>query len=131
MKKSRKTIVALAVLLATLGFFAFATPDNGHGFVGSLIVNALDKAQADGNISPKERRQIDSVLATGIVDEVMEAWAKSGYRPSVAVDKAADISVREGWFKDSQTAKGYFRRSIEQARKDGDLFERLYRIMGI
>lgn len=131
MKERKHTIIVLAVLLATFGLFAFATPDNNYGFINTLIVDALDKAQADGCISSQERKQIDTVLATGIVDEVMEAWTKSGYKTSVAVDKAAEISVREGWFKDKQTAKKYFRCAIEQVRKDGKLFERIYQIMGI
>lgn len=131
MKKRKNTIIALVILFATVGLFAFTNPDNGHGFINSLVVNALDKAQADGNISTQKRKQIDSVLATGIVDEVLEAWTESGYKTSVAVDKAAEVSVREGWFKNKQTAKKYFRSSIEQARKDDKLFERIYQTMGI
>lgn len=131
MKRRTHTIIALVVLFVTFGLSAFASSDNGYGFINGLIINALDKAQADGTISTQERKQIDSVLATGIVDEVVEAWVKSGYKASVAVDKAAEVSVREGWFKDKQTAKKHFRQSIEQARKDGQLFARIYQIMGV
>ena len=131
MKKRKTTIIALAVLFSTFGLFAFANSNNGHDFVNGTIVNSLNKAQSNGSISPQKRQQIDSVLSTGIVDEVMDAWTESGYDVSVAVDKAAEISVREGWFKNKQSAKTYFRRSIEQARKDGHLFERIYRFMGI
>lgn len=131
MKNREHAIIVLTILFATLGLFAFTSDDKDNGFVKAFIVNAIDKAQSDGNITPQERKQIDSVLATGIVDDVLDAWTRSGYKISAAVDKAAEISVREGWFKDKQTAKRYFRQSIEQARKDGALFARIYQIMGV
>ena len=73
----------------------------------------------------------DKFLESGIVEEVTATLIDTNFDLAKTVDKAAEITVREGWFKDKSAAKKALRQACEKARKDESLVHKAYRILGI
>ena len=69
----------------------------------------------------------DKILESGIVEEVAKTLVDNNFNMAKAVDKAAEVSVREGWFKDKVSAKKALRNGIENARKNERFIEKVYK----
>lgn len=88
----------------------------------------LNKAVREGVITEKEKQRF---LQSGIIEEATQTLIDTNFNVAVAVDKAADKAVREGYFRDKQQAKRTLRQAIEQARKSKGFWQKLYNALGI
>ena len=73
----------------------------------------------------------DKILESGIVEEVTRTLIDTNFDVAKAVDKAADVAVREGWFRNKAAAKKALRQACEYARKNESIVLKVYRILGI
>jgi len=65
------------------------------------------------------------------LSQVSKTLVETNFNLAKTVDKAAEISVQKGYLKSKDSAKRALRQAFEKARKDQNLIEKAYRMLGI
>lgn len=85
-------------------------------------------AKSYGLITEKEAV---ALMETQAIQQCVDAFVANGYEPSAAVDKLAEITVEQGYFKNKEAAKRVLKNYAEKARKTESLWTKLYDYLGL
>lgn len=124
----KKYILVAVFCLVMQASFAASPVTKEQAVAREATGLVLNKAVREGVITEKEKQRF---LQSGIIEEATQTLIDTNFNVAVAVDKAADKAVREGYFRDKQQAKRTLRQAIEQARKSKGFWRKLYNALGI
>ena len=130
MNKKVKTIVVCAVLMVSGALMSFTSSNPSSAFpVPKLFEEkAIGMAVKHGYLSTSEGQMLTDNHA---IQQCVDAFISSGYEPSAAVDKMAEIGVSSGKFQTKSQAKQVIKKTVEKARKKEANWKSLYRILGL
>lgn len=132
MKKTRIYFTSIALLFGAMMSMTFANPSTKVDVASSLVkgieAKIISVAKSSGIISDKEAA---TLVESEAMQQCVDAFVESGYDPSAAVDKLAEISVQKGYFKNKADAKKAFKNAAEKARKSETLWDKVYGMLGL
>lgn len=124
----KKFILSAIVAVTLLSSFAAAPEKSKVTAAHEAAALVLDKAVREGVISERQKSRF---LESGIIEETAQTLISTDFNVAAAVDKATEKAVEKGYFKSKKQAKRTLRQTVEQARKSEDLWQKVYRMMGI
>lgn len=128
----KKILTLVAIVATTVGLMSFTrSEDKSQNVVTvptALESRLLETAVAQHLISSHDAKILADEEA---MQQCLDAFVKSGFEPSAAVDKLADIAVESGTFKTNEAAKKAMLKTIENARKNEANWTAFYNILGL
>lgn len=124
----KKFVLSAIVAVALLSSFAAAPERSKATAAREAAALVLDKAVREGVISERQKSRF---LESGIIEETAQTLVSTDFDVAAAVDKGTEKAVEKGYFKSKKQAKHALRQTMEQARKSEDLWQKVYRMMGI
>lgn len=130
MSRKIKAIYLCAALLVsgTLMSFSSSNPGSQFPIPKPAEEKFINMAVSHGAISQQEGQFLTENHA---IQQCVDAFVSSGYEPSAAVDKMAELGVSSGTFKTKAEAKQEIKKTIEKARKKEANWSKLYRMLGL
>lgn len=136
MKRKISAFACIAALLmagVTMTSSAPYNASNNNEGTTSVIPEALAEkiicAARDNQFITAEEAM--TLSETGAIQQCFDAFVASGYDPSAAIDKLAEISVEAGYFKDVASAKAAMRGAADKARRDESNWAKFYALIGL
>lgn len=125
-----KAIYLCAALLVSGALMSFSSSNPGSEFPipRPAEEKLINMAVSHGAISQKEGTFLTENHA---IQQCVDAFVSSGYKPSAAVDKLAELGVSSGNFKTKDEAKQEIKKTVEKARKKESNWSKLYRLLGL
>lgn len=126
----RKAIISM-VLSCSLFTLSFAnTPAKKNAIIipDALKTSAVTFAK---NANLIDSSVAQSLLKTDAIQQCFDAFTQNGYKPSAAVNRLAEISVEEGYYPNTASAKRVIKANLEACRKDNGLWHKLYSLLGL
>lgn len=110
--------------------FTNPTSDNASKIIVPEAIEShlIQLAQDYGCVNSSEAKTLKDTHA---VQQCTDAFVSSGFEPSAAVDKLADIAVESGYFKSKSAAKTAMKSTAEHARKKESNWTKLYNLLGL
>ena len=118
----KKLLFLCAFALSSMCSFA-ETP-----VVTKVAPALMDKAVELGYGTTAQKQSIQN---SRIIETMANEFLSNGFDAAKAVDKGAEVAVREGWFKSKESAKKHLKNVIETERKKSSTWNTLYDILGI
>ncbi len=130
MKKIKFFAVSAVAMFFASTTMAFAS-DNSSSLVSvpeSLQKEVLQLAVDNNAISQRDAKVL---LETNAAQQCLDAFISSGFQPSAAVDKLAEIGVEAGYYSNVSEAKANFKSVAENLRKNEANWAVLYKMLGL
>lgn len=131
MSKKIKTIsVVCAAAALSCGLMSFTdnTPASSLPVPKALEEEAVNIAVSNGLLSTSEAQLI---VNNHVIQQCVDTFVCSGYKPSAAVDKIAEFGVASGKFQTKAQVKQTIKKTVEKARKEEANWKKLYSILGL
>lgn len=130
MSKKIKAILVCAALMMSGALMSFTSsnPTSAFPVPKPLEEKVIGMAVRHGYLSTSEGQMLTDNHA---IQQCVDAFVSSGYEPSVAVDKMAEIGVSSGKFQTKAEAKQAIKKTVEKARKKEANWKKFYRILGL
>ena len=129
--KSIKMIMMSVALLVEGTMLSFAgNPEEAAMVIvpSGIQSRVIDLAVSNHCIS---RSDGDILKSANAIQQCVDAFVRSGFDPSAAVDELADIAVRSGKFPGKKEAKSAMKATSEKLRKKESNWKKLYDILGL
>ena len=119
----KKVFVALAGAVVLFSSFTIAKDE-----IAGLVDKSLNQAVSENVITDSERQEIEK---SGILSTAYESFFQTGGDVKQTVDAVANSLVEQGYFSSSDAAKQTARKTLDQARHDESLVQKVYNILGL
>lgn len=130
-KKMKFKFLYVVLFVVTAGFLmSFTAKQDVSPFVvpSSWENKLLDEAVKRKVISANDR---EFMVENHVIQECVNAFVASGYKPSAAVDKLAEYAVSSGKYSNKTEAKTKMKTTIEKERKKESNWKLLYKTLGL
>lgn len=130
MSRKVKAVYLCAALLVCGALMSFSSniPESKFPIPKSAEEKLINIAVSHGAISEQEGVFL---VENHAIQQCVDAFVNSGYEPSAAVDKLAELGVSSGEFKTKDETKQEIKKTVEKARKKESNWSKLYRLLGL
>lgn len=129
-KMKFKFLYVILFVITTGSLMSFTAKQNLNPLVvpSSWENKIIDLAIKKKVISANDR---DFVVENHVVQECVNAFIASGYKPSAAIDKLAEYGVSSGKYSSKAEVKTKIKAAIEKERKKESNWKLLYKTLGL
>ncbi len=122
-------ILAVSLVVSVMSMSAVpCSAANKIDIPKEVATTVLDMAVEMQCLSPTEAKWLKDHNG---LQQCMDAYTESGYNMSAAVDKLAELSVQAGYYPSVAKAKESMKAIADQARRNDNLWNRIYNVLGL